>query len=310
MGIDFSKKPMGAQNSNYFLELMGGNKNGIVELNIDQLEPFPNQPFKPYSILKLAELTQDIMDNGVLSPIIVRPMDSNYQILAGHNRVNAAKQIGMTTIPGIIKDVDDDTATIIMVNTNLNQRDGLLPSEKAFAYKMQLEALNHNGMKPDVTLAHNETRLRSDEELSRIVGLSRAQIQRTVRLTSLITELLEMVDEKTLPMLSGVELSYLEEEEQEKVLYYFENNNLKTIGTGEAREIRELVTISDEKLDVIFGKKEKVTPPKKEKTIPIRLPLRLFSENLDGKIIDERLQLKIVKLIENYFNSPEVDDEQ
>ncbi|MEG0852950.1 MAG: ParB/RepB/Spo0J family partition protein [Angelakisella sp.] len=191
----------------------------ITQLPIGRLVPYPNQPFKPYSAEKLERLTEDIRVNGVLSPIIVRPSGNMYEILAGHNRWNASRKAGKDTIPAIVQDVNDDTAALIMVNTNLNQRDELLPSEKAWAYRVQLEAMKRQGKRSDLTSSQLGTKLkRSDQEMAAQMGESRNQIQRYIRLTYLIPELLEMVDTKELPMTPAVDLSYLSVEEQQLVL--------------------------------------------------------------------------------------------
>lgn len=193
---------------------------GITQLPLNVLVPYLNQPFKPYSETKLAQLTEDIAANGVLSPIIVRPRDGGqYEILAGHNRCAASKRAGLSTVPAIIKDVDDDTAALVMVNTNLNQRDELSPSEKAFAYKLQLEVMRRRAGRPAKdNVSQRGTQKRSDQMLAEQMGESRNQIQRYIRLTNLIPELLQQVDDGDLSMIPAVALSYLSPEEQDTVL--------------------------------------------------------------------------------------------
>ncbi len=183
--------------------------NGIQQLPVAKLIPFEGQPFRPYPIEKLRELAEDIKDNGILSPIIVRPYVGRYQILAGHNRTSAAKLIGLDTVPCIIKEVDDNTARLIVVNTNLNQREELLPSEKAFAYKMQVEALKAAGTNgPSVSEAAEQN------------STNRKEVYRYIRLTYLIKPLLDMTDEKVLPFRVAVNLSYLKEGEQSRLHEY------------------------------------------------------------------------------------------
>lgn len=201
--------------------LLGGNVSegaAITQLPLEMLIPYPNQPFKPYSKEKLERLADDIRMNGVLSPIIVRPSGSAYEILAGHNRYNASLRAGKETIPAIVKDLDDDMAALVMVNTNLNQRDELLPSEKAFAYKVQLEAMKSQGKRSDLTSCQVGTKSRADERLAESSSDSARVVQRYIRLTYLIPDLLEMVDTKELPMTPAVDLSYLPPEEQHLVL--------------------------------------------------------------------------------------------
>lgn len=198
--------------------LFGGKPVGaaITQLPLSLLDAYPNQPFRAYTAEKLARLTQDIRINGVLSPIIVRPKGERYEVLAGHNRWNASRAAGKDTIPAMILEVDNDTAALIMVNTNLNQRDELTASEKAFAYKMQLEAMKRQGQKADFTcgqLVH-----KSRDTIGEEHGESGRQIQRYIRLTYLIPDLLEQVDAGELSMIPAVSLSYLPREEQEAVL--------------------------------------------------------------------------------------------
>lgn len=214
----------------------------IVQLPLDKLIPWTNQPFRPYSDAKMQQLVEDIKANGVLNPIIVRPMGQQYQILAGHSRTNASREAGLTTVPAIIRDVDDDTATLIMVNTNLNQRDELLPSEKAWAYRLQLEAIKRSAGRPKENLGQNVPEYigkRSTEILGEKSGENYKQIQRYIRLTYLTPELLEMVDQDMLPMISGVSLSYLAEDQQHIVCDISAECD-KKISTAKAEQIKRL----------------------------------------------------------------------
>lgn len=214
----------------------------IVQLPLGKLIAWENQPFKPYSEAKMQQFVEDIKANGVLNPIIVRPKGEQYEILAGHNRWNASRKAGLETIPAIIMAVDDDTATLIMVNTNLNQRDELLLSEKAWAYRLQLEAMKRQGQRTDLTSAQNERKYSNKESrelLAEQTGENRNQIQRYVRLTYLIPELLEMVDKNMLPMMSGVSLSYLSKEEQH-IACDISAECDKKISTAQAEKIKRL----------------------------------------------------------------------
>lgn len=224
MKIDLSsQKPRAQVTAEQLSGLLGGQlptgSMAIVQLPLVSLAAYPKQPFRPYSEEKLERLVADIAVNGVLSPIIVRPKGSMYEVLAGHNRWNASRKAGLTTIPAIIQDVDDDTAVLIMVNTNLNQRDELSHSEKAGAYKAQLEAMKRKAGRPQNNPSQIGTQKRSDQEMAEQVGESRNQIQRYIRLTYLVPELLSMVDSGELAMTPGVDLSYLAPEEQQTVLY-------------------------------------------------------------------------------------------
>lgn len=200
--------------------LLGGQATGavITQLPLGKLVPYPNQPFKPYTAEKLERLTADIRVNGVLSPIIVRPKGDQYEVLAGHNRWNASRKAGKDTIPAIVQDVDDDTAALVMVNTNLNQRDELLPSEKAFAYRVQLDVMKRQGQRNDLTSRQLVGKSEAADSLGAQSGESGRQIQRYIRLTYLTPDWLELVDRSELSMVPAVALSYLTPEEQQLVL--------------------------------------------------------------------------------------------
>ncbi len=193
------------------------NPNGITEILISALVDFENHPFKIIDDEKMADMVESIKEYGVLTPIIVRAKDDKYEIISGHRRKYACIKAGVRKIPAIIKELTDDDATLLMVDSNI-QREEILPSEKAFAYKMKLDAMKRQGKRTDLTSSQVGTKLRADEQLAEEMGESRNQIQRFIRLTNLIKDLLEMVDEKKIPFNTAVELSYLIESEQE-ILY-------------------------------------------------------------------------------------------
>ena len=183
-------------------ELLGVvNEESAMEIEISKIHPFKNHPFKVLDDEKMQDLVESVKINGVLTPVLLR-MDENeeYEMVSGHRRMHAAQLAGLTTIPAIVRELSDDDAIVAMVDANI-QREELLPSEKAFAYKMKLDAMKRQGIRTDLTLSQNETKLRSDEVLSKQVGESRAQVQRFVRLTELIPELLDLVDNKKLAFL-------------------------------------------------------------------------------------------------------------
>lgn len=222
MKIDLSAMPKQQYSAAELSGLFGGQQPigsmTIVQLTLTSLVAYPNQPFRPYSEEKLERLAADIAVNGVLSPIIVRPKGSVYEVLAGHNRWNASRKAGLTTIPSIVQDVEDDIAALIMVNTNLNQRDELAPSEKAFAYKVQMDVMKRQGQRTDLTSRQVVGKLEAADGIGKETGESGRQIQRYIRLTCLVPELLAMVDSGELSMTPGVDLSYLSPEQQRVVL--------------------------------------------------------------------------------------------
>ena len=189
----------------------------VQNLPLDKLEPFPNHPFKVIDDDKMLETVESIKERGVLVPILVRPKnDGNFEIVSGHRRHHASQLAGLTEIPAIVREMDDDTAILLMVDSNL-QREELLPSEKAFAYKMKLDAMKRQAGRPSknsAQLGRNFAGKESREILAEQVGESRNQISRFIRLTNLVPDLLDRVDNKTMAFNAAVEVSYLTEPEQ------------------------------------------------------------------------------------------------
>ena len=190
----------------------------VVEISLSELHPFKNHPFKVKDDEAMIDTAESIRQYGVLVPAIVRPdPEGGYELIAGHRRHHASEIAGKETMPVIVRDLDDDAATIIMVDSNL-QREELLPSERAFAYKMKLEAIKHQGERSDLTSSQVGTKLRADEVLAQQAGTSRNQVHRFIRLTELIPPLLDMVDEKKIALNPAYELSFLKPEEQEQLV--------------------------------------------------------------------------------------------
>ena len=190
----------------------------VVEIEMERLRAFPNHPFKVIGDSQMIELQDSIKKYGVLNPLIVRPkIEGYYEIISGHRRKYAAEKLGYKKIPVIIRMLQDDEAVVIMVDSNL-QREHILPSERAFAYKMKLDAIKNQGARSDLTSSQVGTKLRADEKVAKDSGESRNQVQRFVRLTNLVPELLDMVDEKKISFNPAVELSYLDEKQQQDFL--------------------------------------------------------------------------------------------
>lgn len=189
----------------------------VQNLPLDKLEPFPNHPFKVIDDDKMLETVESIKERGVLVPILVRPKnDGNFEIVSGHRRHHASQLAGLTEIPAIVREMDDDTAILLMVDSNL-QREELLPSEKAFAYKMKLDAMKRQAGRPKENVRQIGTNLigqRSDSIMAQKVNESARTIQRYIRLTNLVPDLLDRVDNKTMAFNAAVEVSYLTEQEQ------------------------------------------------------------------------------------------------
>ena len=189
----------------------------IREIPLDQLVPFKDHPFKVIDDESMMDTVQSIREHGILLPLIARPMpDGKYEIVSGHRRSHAGKLAGLETVPVIVRELDDDAAVILMVDSNL-QRENILPSERAFAFKMKLEAMKHQGHRLDLTCSQVGNKLqgkKSSEVLAEQIGQSKNQIFRFIRLTELLPELLDLVDERKLAFNSAVEVSYLNPEEQ------------------------------------------------------------------------------------------------
>ena len=212
----------------------------VVQIPTEQISDFPNHPFKVLMDDKMAELVDSVRQYGILVPAIVRPApDGGYQMVAGHRRKRASELAGVP-LPCIVRVLSDDEATLIMVDSNL-QREKLLPSEKAYAYKMKLEAMKRQGLRTDLTSAPLEPKLysRSNEELASQSPDSRAQIQRYIRLTYLVPDLLALVDDDKIAMRPAVELSYLSPEEQE-ILYEVIQSEDCTPSHAQAIRLRQL----------------------------------------------------------------------
>ena len=190
----------------------------VQEIPLDQLKPFKNHPFKVRDDQRMLDTVDSIREYGVLVPAIARPdPEGGYELISGHRRKRGCEMAGLQTMPVIIRDLDDDAAVLVMVDSNI-QREELLPSERAFAYKMKLEALKHQGARSDLTSSQLGTKFRADELLAQQAGESRNQVQRFIRLTELISELLDMVDERKLAFNPAVEVSYLKRDEQRMLL--------------------------------------------------------------------------------------------
>ena len=204
-------------------ELLGVvNEESAMEIEISKIHPFKNHPFKVLDDEKMQDLVESVKINGVLTPVLLR-MDENedYEMVSGHRRMHAAQLAGLTTIPAIVRELSDDDAIVAVVDANI-QREELLPSEKAFAYKMKLDAMKRQGIRTDLTCVQNEHKSgkKSRELLGEQVGISSVQVTRYIRLTELIPELLDLVDNKKLQFTVAVDISYIDKEVQGWIYEY------------------------------------------------------------------------------------------
>ena len=195
----------------------------IVNIPTDKLQAFEEHPFKVEENADMQSLIESIRDNGILTPFIVHPVyDDKYEIVSGHRRLFACNVLGITEVPAVVKDLSREEAVIEMVDSNLH-RERILPSEKAFAYKMKMDVLRKQGKRTDLTSSHNEPKLRSDEQIAKENNESRATVQRYIRLTRLIPELLQLVDEGRIALGHGVEIATFEKKIQRVVLDVYQS---------------------------------------------------------------------------------------
>ena len=236
----------------------------IVEIALSELHPFKNHPFRVVDDERMRETTESIKDYGVLVPGIVRPRpEGGYEIIAGHRRKRASELAGKETMPVIVRNLDDDAAIIIMVDSNL-QRENILPSERAFALKMKMEAVKRQGERTDLTSCQIGTKFRADTAVADGTGDSARTIQRFIRLTNLIPPLLDMVDEKRIAFSPAVELSYLKPEEQRALLDGIDKQQV-TPSFSQAQRIKkgsQEGILSPEKMEEILSEVKK--PPRKD----------------------------------------------
>ena len=224
----------------------------IVNIPLSQLHDFPNHPFKVRDDEKMQETVESVKAYGVLVPAIVRQRpDGEYEIVAGHRRKRASELAGLSELPAIVRDLDDDAATIIMVDSNL-QRENILPSERAQAYKMKLEAIKRQGERRDLTSPQVAAKFRADDEVAKAAGVSGDTVRRFIRLTELQPELQEMVDSGKMAMTPAVELSYLKPEEQSLLLETIESEQA-TPSLSQAQRIKKLSQSGDLNEDSILG---------------------------------------------------------
>lgn len=262
----------------------------ITMIHQSKLKPFEEQPYRVVFDKSMEELIESIKENGILTPIIVRRLDNEqFEIISGHRRVAAGKVAKIHKFPAQIMELNDDEAAILLVDSNL-QRENILPSEKAFAYKLKLDAMKRQGKRTDLTLSQNGTKLRSDAQLAEQVGESRNQIQRYIRLTYLIDKLLGMVDNKKMPFTVGVELSYLGSRAQAYIAEILEYDEIM-LSMGQATKIKLLAKngqIDEDKiLSVIYEKKtEKVNITIKNKQIREYFPEEYSKEQIENIVFE------------------------
>ena len=273
-------------------------KEHVENLKISDIADFPNHPFKVIVDDEMREMSKSIEEYGVLVPVLVRPkQDGKYEMISGHRRKKASELAQKESIPCIIRELTDDEATIIMVDSNM-QREHILPSEKAFAYKLKLEALNSQGKRNDLTLSPMDTKLDSAEKLGKEFDDSRATVFRYIRLTELIPKILDMVDSERIAFRPAVEISYLTKDEQNMLLDCMEYSDC-TPSLSQAIQLKELSRKKELNQDTMDSLMEQEKPNQKEKYKFNADRLRnLLPRNLDDKGREDY----VVKAVEFYNN--------
>ena len=263
----------------------------VQQIPIDALHPFTNHPFKVLDDEAMTRTVKSIAQYGVLAPLIARPRPDGdgYEIISGHRRQYAAKLAGLETLPVIVRQMSDDAAVILMVDSNL-QREHILPSERAFAYKMKLDAIKNQGARSDLTSPQLAAKFRSDDAVAKDQGISGDTVRRYIRLTSLIPELLDMVDEKKISFNPAVELSYLDESQQRDFLEAM-NDTQNAPSLSQAQQLKKMAQQGDfsyEKAFDVMGqekKSEKDTVTIKNETLRKYFPRSYTPKQMEEKII-------------------------
>ena len=281
----------------------------VQEIPLDQLKPFKNHPFKVRDDQRMLDTVDSIREYGVLVPAIARPdPEGGYELISGHRRKRGCEMAGLQTMPVIIRDLDDDAATIIMVDSNL-QRESLLPSERAFAYKMKLEAMKRQAGRPtkgNGSQLGNDFRKKSSELLAEQVGQSKNQIFRYIRLTELIPELLDMVDEKKIALNPAYELSFLKKEEQRDLLDAMDSEQ-STPSLSQAQRLKRYSQEGHLTLDmmrVIMGEE------KKSDLDRVTFTSDTLRKYFPKSYTPQRMQETIIKLLEQWQKKRQRDQER
>ena len=284
-------------------ELLGVvNEESAMDIEIYKIRSFQGHPFKVVDDDKMLELVESIKANGVLSPVLIRPCGNDlYEMISGHRRLHAAKLAGLTAIPSIIREMTDDEATIAMVDANI-QREELLPSEKAWAYKMKLEAMKHQGDRTDITsgqIGQKLTGAVSRDILAEQVGESSKQVQRYVRLTELVPELLDLVDAKRLNFTVAVDVSYIDKEIQGWLNEYIHDNGpVKANQIAALREAIAMGPMTQMKMNMILND----TQPGKKPSGKFIIPDKKLREYFPKEYSTDEMRSVIFALLDQWKN--------
>ena len=279
----------------------------MIMLPLDAIHPFKNHPFRIVDDEEMQKTAESIREYGVLVPAIVRPLENGeYEMISGHRRRYASMLAGKETMPVIVREMDDDTATILMVDSNL-QREHILPSERAKAYQMKQEALRHQGQRTDLTLGQNVPKFkRTTEEIADGTGQSYKQIQRFIRLNNLIPEIMDMVDEKKIAFNPAVELSYLKPEEQREFLEAMDYAQT-TPSVSQAQRIKKLSQQGQSSLEAMCEVMDEVKKPPDDKLVIKSDVLRKY---FPKSYTPQQMEAVIMKLLEQWMKKRSREQER
>ena len=269
----------------------------ITMIDVSKLKEFENHPYKVKDDLEMENLKDSIKENGILSPIIVRPIENDeYEIISGHRRLFASKKAGLTEVPALIFEMSREDAAIALVDSNLHRED-ILPSEKAFAYKLKMEAMSKQGKRTDLTSSQVATKLDTASEIGQQMNESRDQVFRYIRLTNLIPEILEIVDEGRISFTPAVELSYLKEQEQFDLLETIESEDC-TPSLSQAVRMKKLSQQGKLNVDTIFEIMSEEKANQKER---IKIPTEKIKRYFPKGYTTSQIEDAIIKLCEAHY---------
>ena len=278
----------------------------VQNIPLGELHPFKNHPFKVKDDAAMQDTVDSVREYGVLVPAIARPdPDGGYELIAGHRRHHASELAGKETMPVIVRDLDDDAATIIMVDSNL-QREELLPSERAFAYKMKLEAIRHQGKRQEPTSSQVGMKLQALDIVGQQAGDSRNQVHRFIRLTELIPELLDMVDERKIAFNPAVELSYLKKEEQTLLLEAMDSEQ----ATPSLSQAQRLKKFSQQKMLSLDVMRAVMSEEKKTDLDRVTLKNETLRKYFPKSYTPKQMEDTIIKLLEGWYKKRQLSQER
>ena len=278
----------------------------VENITLEKLKPFPNHPFKIREDEAMMETVESVKSFGVLQPAIVRKTkDGDYEILSGHRRKRACELAVRKTMPVIVRELSDDAAVIFMVDSNL-QRENILPSERAAAYKMKLEAMKRQGMRTDLTSPQVASKLRSDDKVAKESNISGDTLRRYIRLTELQPELMKMVDEKKIAFTPAVELSYLKPDEQRMLIDTIESEQ-STPSLSQAQRMKKLSQSGELNDDVMLSIMSEIKKPERNE---IRLTSDILEKYFPKNYTPQKMQEVIIKLLESWQRKRQMNHER